>query len=882
MKRTLLIALIICLAAIQMYAAHPMAEKKRVYVTHPINPHPPKIDGKLDDPVWKKVPWEGNFIQREPLEGENPSQNTAFKILYDDKFLYVAIRAFDTEPDKIVKRMARRDNMDGDWVGIDIDSYFDKRTAFSFRVNAAGVKEDRTMTEDGGNIDSNWDPIWKVKTAVDDKGWVAEMRIPFNQLRFASKNDLVWGLQLNRMLFRKEEFSNWQFIPKDASGWVQGFGELRGIAAIKSKGLVQLLPYTVGKTQRFEREEGNPFATGKLSSLAGGLDGKIGITSDLTLDFTINPDFGQVEADPSEVNLTAFETYFHEKRPFFIEGSNILSFDIMGGDGTFSQDNLFYSRRIGRSPHHSPDINDDEFMDFPANTSILGAFKITGKTRSGLSIGILDGLTSRETAQIDFQGQRRDEVVEPFTNYLVMRVQKDYRKGNTILGGMFTSTHRSLKDPSLNFLHKAAYSGGLDFYHTWKKKTYYFSLKTLFSHVRGDREAILETQESPLRYYQRPDATHLSVDPNRTSLTGHGGTISFGKQGSGHFRFSTGVTWRSPGLELNDVGYLYTADVIMQWSWIGYRVWKPLWIFKEFGINFNQWKGLDFAGTDIFGGGNINGWADLKNSWGFNFGINRQDASTSTTVLRGGPSLKRPGGWGYWANMYSDRRKSIYFNIGSSAMKYPYDWSTGRSYWGGVTYRPGSALSISLYPSLDFTRTLLQYVDTLDVNNGGDNRYLMASIDQKTVSLTIRLNYSITPELSIQFYGQPFISAGRYTNFKYITQPHADTVSGRFHVYDSQEIGYDPNEEMYTVSEAGTGFSPYSFENPNFNFMQFRSNLVIRWEYSPGSTVYLVWSQGRTDTDTRGEFNFGNDIRNLFRVQPHNVFLIKFTYRFNL
>lgn len=855
--------------------------EKKVYVTRHINPHPPTIDGKPGDVVWKKVPWEGGFIQREPNEGEKPSQDTAFKILFDEKNIYVLIRAFDTEPERIVRRMTRRDNFDGDWVGIEIDSYHDHRTSFGFAVNAAGVKGDIATTEDGNNEDSSWDPIWYVKTHKDEKGWFAEMRIPLTQLRYAAGENMTWGLQVVRNLFRKEERSYWQHIPKDASGWVNGFGELRGLTGIKSRRRIEIVPYSVGSAQTFEAEEGNPFSTGKLNKLTGGIDGKIGITSDLTLDFTINPDFGQVEADPSEVNLTAFETFFEEKRPFFIEGRNILNFRIMGGDGTFSRDNLFYSRRIGRRPHRSPDLEDDEYIDMPENTSILGAVKITGKTRNGWSIGLLDGLTAPESAQVDFLGQRREEAVEPLTNYMVMRVQKDFNKGNTILGSMFTATNRHIKDPDLDFLHRAAYTGGLDFSHAWKNKTYQISLKTVFSHVRGSKEAIQETQESPVHYYQRPDTTHVSVDPDRTSLSGHGGTLDFSKIGNGHINFSGGVTWRSPGLELNDAGYLYNADTIMQWSWVGYRVWNPFFIFRRISFNFNQWKGWDFSGENVFEGGNINGYGQFKNYWGLNFGINRQGASLSRGSLRGGPALKWPGGWSTWLWLHTDQRKPLHFGIGHSRYTADLNANSSRSYDLDATFQPTSSLSISLSPGYSVRDNILQYIDTLELDNG-DTRYLMGSIHQETLSLTVRLNYSITPELSIQFYGQPFISAGKYTEFKHITDARANNIDQRFNQYTDAVIDYNQQDEMYNVDANLDGTTDFSFENPNFNFLQFRSNLVVRWEYNPGSTVYLVWSQGRTDSYTGGEFDFRGDMQQLFRLKPHNVFLIKFTYRFKM
>lgn len=856
------------------------SSEKKTYVTNNINPRPPLIDGKLDDPIWDKVTWGGDFIQRSPHEGKEPSQATAFKILYDDRYIYVAVMAYDNEPEKVERRMTRRDDIEGDWVEVHFDSYFDHRTAFGFMVSVAGVKGDFVISDDGDNWDYTWDPIWYVKTDMNEEGWAAEIRIPLSQLRFGKKADQIWGLQVTRRIFRKQETSHWQLIPQKASGWVHMYGELHGIKGIKAQRQVELTPYTVGKMQRFERQEGNPFATGGLENLYGGLDGKIGLTSDLVLDFTINPDFGQVEADPSVVNLTAFETYYSEKRPFFIEGRNILSFQIMGGDGSFSRDNLFYSRRIGRSPQYYPDTEEDEYLDMPENTTILGAFKMTGKTKSGLSIGIIDSITAKESTQISYQGQRRWEVVEPSTNYLGLRLQKDYNKGNTIFGGMITATNRHIKNEELNFLHDAAYTGGFDFIHHWKNKIYYFSLKTVFSQVRGSKEAILQTQESPVRYFQRPDTDHVWVDPNRTSLSGHGGTLNFGKGGSAGFRFSSGVTWRSPGLELNDMGYLYRSDVIMQWVWANYRIAEPFSIFREISFNFNEWVGWDFGGEQIFKGGNMGMWGQFKNYWSFSCGINRQGSSLYTSALRGGSALRWPGGWEGWYSVESDNRKKFSYYLETYHYYGDQNDSRENGFGIGATYRPSKALSLSISPSYEFSLEELQYVTDLDVNAG--KRYVFARIDQKTLGLTCRLNLSLTPDLSIQLYGQPFISSGKYSEFKHITDSRAKEYNDRFHGFTEDEIDYDPADEEYSIDENLDGVVDYAFEKPDFNFLQFRMNLVVRWEYIPGSTMYLVWTQGRTETSSLGGFSFREGMRDLFNVHPHNVFLIKFSYCFQL
>ena len=537
------------------------------------------IDGLLNDEAWNQVEWiGGDFRQVNPDKGKPATVQTKFKILYDAKNFYAIFRCYDPEPSKIVRRMSRRDSFDGDWVEIHIDSYYDKRTAFSFTTSVSGVKSDEYVSNNGDDWDASWDPIWWTKTSIDAEGWIAEIRIPLSQLRFAMKDEHTWGLNVQRRFFRNQENSRWQHIPPDAAGYVHLMGELHGIKGIKPQKQLEIQPYVVAKTETFQKEEGNPFATGKSSAADVGLDAKIGLTSDITLDLTVNPDFGQVEADPSQVNLTAFELFFREQRPFFIEGNNTLNFPL-----GFDNNNLFYSRRIGRQPQGSATtdgaVNDhvNEYVKPIGRTTILGAAKLTGKNKKGFSWGLLESVTSREFATIDSIGHRRKQLVEPRTNYFVMRAQQDINKGNTLIGGMFTATNRNLSNipqNGLEILHREAYSGGIDFLHHWKKREYYISAKSLFSHVAGSKEAISNTQLSSERYFQRPDNYHTEYNPNRKSLTGTGGQFIIGKK-SGDLVSDLGVTWMSPGLEMNDVGFLPQTDMINQWFWMQYRVLKP-------------------------------------------------------------------------------------------------------------------------------------------------------------------------------------------------------------------------------------------------------------------------------------------------------------------
>ena len=504
-RKSLLLILGLQVLFICRAEAQQASVEKRTYQTDHVNLHPPDIDGKMIDPVWDGVDWSGGFTQREPNSGGAPSQQTSFKVVYDDKYLYVLIRAFDTEPKKITKRITRRDDFNSDWVEINIDSYFDKRTAFSFTLSAAGGRGDEAISNDGNNWDSSWDPVWYGATSVDDQGWVAEMRIPLSQLRFSGNDNQVWGFQVNRFLFRKEERSSWQDIPQNSPGWVSFFGELQDISGIKPSRRIEILPYTVSDLNRFQPESNNPFRDGQTTDARLGLDGKIGLTGNITMDLTGNPDFGQVEADPSRVNLSAFELFFEERRPFFVEGKNITDFRI-GGGGPYGNDQLFYSRRIGRRPQRSPNLNSDQTMDISDNTAILTAAKITGKTAHGLSIGIVDAITEEATVEIDTKGLRSFETVEPRTNYLVSRLQQDFNGGVTSLGAMFTATNRNNNHANFNFLNRAAYSSGLDFRHQWRDRTYWLNANMSFSNIRGNRAAIIRSQRSAVRYFQRPDA----------------------------------------------------------------------------------------------------------------------------------------------------------------------------------------------------------------------------------------------------------------------------------------------------------------------------------------------------------------------------------------
>lgn len=842
----------------------------------------PVIDGVDDDEGWETVEWGDDFIQTDPQENTPPSQKTAFKILYDDNNLYVFIRAFDEEPDKISRIISRRDNFTGDRVTLILDSYFDKQTAFAFTAMASGSKGDETVSMDGNYWDSGWNPVWYLATSTDEKGWSAEMRIPLSQLRFGKKEQQIWGLQINRQIYRLEERSSWQFIPKGSPGIIHLFGELTGINNIKPVRNVEILPYVVARTERFEKAGENPFLDGKDSGISAGLDGKLGITNDLTIDFTINPDFGQVEADPSEVNITAFESYFSEQRPFFIEGKNIYEFEPNQTItiSKFSGDNLFYSRRIGRPPHYYPSLSPGEYADIPESTTILGSAKLSGKTRNGLAIGILESVTSEEKATIDNLGQRRKETVEPLTNYFVARLQKDFNKGETVVGGIITAVNRDINNPALDFLPVSSYTGGLNFQHNWNERTWYVAGNAEFSSISGSENSILALQTSSARYYQRPDASHLNVDSSLTSISGLGGTIKLGRGSQKKLQFETSLTLRSPGLEFNDIGYMRYSDLIHHATWVAYYIRNPFGIFNNFYLNTNYWIYMDFSGKLLSFNTNVNFNSQFTNKWRINGSFNRTGESTSTSLLRGGPSMLAPGETGLNFNLNTNQSKKVIFNAGGYQGYGDKKSSSYFEYWGGVNFKPINSLSVSFSPSMSVQKNKLQYVSTTSMND--EARYLFGDLTMKTLSFTFRVNYTINPELSVEFYGQPFVSAGKYYKINMITDPGADEFSDRYRTFSSSEISLDGGFNMYRIDENRDGFTDYSVPNPDFNFRQFRSNLVVRWEYLPGSTVFLVWSQGRTSSDVNGNFRYGNDLRDLFSTVPKNVFLLKFSYLFSL
>jgi hypothetical protein len=873
MKKTLLL-LAVSAMCISLYARKDSIHETRIYDCQKVITSP-DIDGLLDDEAWQLANWQGEFTQHMPYSGRKASFDTEFAICYDENYIYVAVKAYDPSPDSIVSRLTRRDEMDGDMIFVDFDSYHDLRTAFGFIVNPAGVKSDLVFA--GNTEDETWDPIWWVKTSITDFGWIAELKIPFSQLRFDNSGDGVWGLDVGRIIYRKEEVSMWQHIPAEAPGFIHLFGKLHGLKDVKPRKQAEVIPYTTAGLKKYVADPDNPFQPGLDGLFNVGVDAKFGVTNNLTLDVSVNPDFGQVEADPSEVNLTAYESFFEEKRPLFIEGKNIYNFPIRFGDGGGGSENLFYSRRIGRRPHYYPDLEDNEYARQPEQTNILAAAKLSGKTRKGTSIGILESVSTEEFATIDLEGDQRSVAVEPMTNYFVGRVVQDINEGNTIAGGMITSTLRNIKTDHLRFMPTSATTGGIDIQQYWGNKGYNVKMVNYFSHVSGSEEAITNLQESPARLYQRPGADYVTLDTTRTSLSGYGGNLQFWKT-SGRFNMLAALVWKSPGLELNDVGYLRQSDELFQLIWMGYNWYEPFSIFRTLRVNIDQFMVWDFGGVLAVKGIEGGGMAQFKNFWSSHVRFDIIGEKRINSYLRGGPSMLLPGNINLRGEITTDSRKKLVFEPGFG-FEIGFD-NSSKSYEYSVEmeYKPINSLNLSLEPEYSKEKSTLQYV-TQHCDGPDEDRYIFASIDQSVLSLSLRANLTLSPNLTFQFWGQPFFATGKYSKFKYISNPEADAFSNRYTEYTDTEISYDLDSETYTVLEDYGTMDPYTFDNPAFNIKEFLSNLVVRWEYQPGSVVYLVWSQSRDQYDNYGTFRFTHDLADMVKIKPTNVFLIKFSYR---
>lgn len=841
---------------------------------------PIRIDGQLDEAVWQNPGYSG-FIQSEPKDGSQPTEKTTVRFAFDKNSLYVAAELSDSQPGEIVSRLGRRDDfVDSDWFIFSVDPYFDRRSGYKFAVNPAGSICDWVLYNDEEE-DLTWDGIWQSKTKKTASGWTVEMRIPFHQLRFKKKDTYTWGVNVHRIIKRKNEEDVLAWVAKEDSGYVSRFFLLEGLHDIDPGRKIELAPYGMSKLAFSPDEPGNPFKTGSDFSADVGLDVKVGLQSNLTLDASVNPDFGQVEVDPAVINISDQETYYAEKRLFFIEGAGIFRF---GGGGLnrmrafgWQMPNLFYSRRIGRSPRGF--VSSGGYVKYPEWTTIMGAAKVTGKVGKGLNVGLLSALTQRESAEIDLAGERTFEAVEPFSHYGVIRAQKEFHQGRQGLGLIATAVNSDLKPGNLadNFI-KNAFSLGID---GWtfldRDKTWVVSGWFSTTKVTGSEMAITQLQRSSLHYFQRPDVDYVSVDENATAMNGWAGRIFLNKQ-KGNFVFNTAFGAISPGFEANEIGFHHRGDTINGHVELGYQVFHPGKTFRRWQLTFATFRNYDFGGTRIGETYYLIAQALLLNYWSAQLSFSYEPDKYSHYFTRGGPMALYISGQDVSYSFSTDNRKPLVLSLDGHYRTHP-NGAKNWSVYFGLRWKPKSNFSLSFIPGYYYRHSTFQWVtqveDPLKVETYGV-RYIFSDIIQEVIPIEIRVNWTFTPRLSLQAYIQPYIAVGDYFGFKELLAPRTFD----FNFFDRGDASISYSDGIYQADPDGPGpAESFSFFNPDFNYKSLRGTVVLRWEYRPGSTFYFVWTQNRADYNNPGHLDFGRDLRDLFAASGDNIFLLKFTYR---
>ncbi len=817
----------------------------------------PVLDGRTDDPAWAQAQVIDKFLEYEPTEGAETRFKTEARVTFDDKNLYVLVRMYDPAPDSIISLLSRRDvRTQSEQVKLVIDSYNDKRTAYQFCVNPAGVKRDFYVYNDNVE-DASWDAVWDVATTIDSVGWVAEFRIPFSQLRFANKPEHTFGLMIVRDIARTNARISWPLYSRSKQGYVSQSGEIGGITNIPTPRRLEIAPYAVVKSVTNEGEDATGRETYTHPTLGSyGADIKYGLSSNLTLDATINPDFGQVEADPATLNLTAFETFREERRPFFLEGMGIFTFRTNCQDIDTGCRGLFYSRRIGRAPGLGGASGD------ALATTILGATKITGRLGSGLSVGFLNALTQHEVGA-------EGTTIEPQTNYAVARLRQDLNKGSSDIGLMMTAVNRRLDAVTRPAMAREAYAIGLDGRHRFWSNNYEVAAMLSGSTVRGDPEAIASIQRSSVHYYQRPD-DDAEYDPTQDNLIGDAQRISMSKFGGGITRFQSVLQRYSTGYELNDLGWLQRADEIMFRNWFALQFTKPTKYWRRANFNSNYWRYWSSEGLPTREGVNTNWHVQLQNQWWLNWGITVSDfagRSYDDRNSRGGPAIRRDASYDVWTGVEGDSRWQITPFLFGGTWRNNEGQSKGHWVEPSFNYRFSTRFNGGVYFYYEWQHEDDQFFDRFGATGHDSTHYAFAELDQTTVNVTTRINFTATPNLSLQFYAQPFISKGTFMNLRDLTDPQNVSYEGRFQPFTRDCDG----------AASATPCDPGGFD-----FKQLNTNAVVRWEYRPGSTIFFVWQQGRfRDVGRPSDFEGIQDYRDLFALHPNNTFLIKASYWFN-
>ena len=809
----------------------------------------PTIDGRDNDAIWRSAPRFSEFRQFEPRVDADPKFKTEFQVAYDEKNLYVFVRMFDPHPDSIMRALSRRDvRGPSDQIKLLIDSYNDKRSGFEFAVNPDGVKRDFSMSNDG-NEDGSWNGIWDVVARIDSLGWTAEYRIPLSQMRYSAGETNTFGFGIWRDIERYKERVAWPLWSPKKSGISSQLGQLVGLSGITTARSLEVSPYLV--TKNVQRVMPNSrFARAQEATVGGDL--KFGITPNATLDATVNPDFGQVEADPAVVNLTAFETFFSKRRPFFVEGTGLYRFQLncyIVVDCS-TNEGLFYSRRIGRSPSLRGLYGD---ATTATSTPIATAGKLTGRTRDGLSFGVLDAITPRVEGV-------NNQTVEPLTNYAVLRAQRDLRGGEAGASVIATAVNRSLDAASDPYLHGTAYTTGATFRNRFHQRQYELAAQFATSRVTGTPAVIARTQRNSVHYYQQP-GDDLDLDTTRTSLGGHAEQLKFGKYSGGVTRFETSIVRQSPGFDVNDIGYLRRADILDWSTWAALSFREARGIYRWAQINGNHWETWNTSGTRLENALNFNGHMGLNNNWDVHLGgtASRLTPSYCDRCTRGGPVLRQSRGFYPWGGVNSDSRKTVSGGMWVNLSYGDEGRSTGSSLSPYVNVIVSQQVQVNLGLGVSNDHNNTQWYANV-VDSAGATHYSFAHLDQRTTSLSARVNYAVTPDLTLEFYGQPFVASGTYSDVRETSAtPGADSYDARFKSF---------------VAPSGSQTA--------FKVTQLRTNAVVRWEYRPGSTLFVVWAHGRQDSaNPNRNQSWTRDYRDLFALHPDNTFLVKLAYWLN-
>jgi hypothetical protein len=792
----------------------------------------PVIDGADTDDVWRESKAITEFRVFDPTEDGTPAFRTEARIAYDARTLYVFVRMFDPRPDSILSLLSRRDvRTNSDQIKLMIDSYHDARTGYEFGVNPAGVKRDYYISDDSRE-DISWDAVWDVATRIDSLGWTAEFSIPLSQMRFTARAENTFGVMIMRDIARTNERHSWPLYRRSQPGISSQFATVGGFTGLASPRRVELMPYVV--TRNVNQLHG------RSQEQTGGGDLKIGLGSNLTFTAAVNPDFGQVEADPAVLNLTAFEQSFAELRPFFVEGS-----------GAYGQNQtIFYSRRIGRAPQLSGLATAD--ANVPTSTPIAAAAKLTGRLGSKFTIGSLAAYTNQQSIG--------DVIIEPSTIYALTRIAREFRGGNSVLAATGTFVDRDLDSGSEDFLRDRAYVGGIDLRHRMADRKYELRGSLTASHVEGDADAIGRTQRSSVHYYHRPDSP-LEYDATRTTLDGMAATASFQKV-SGVFQYYGSYKYYSPGFEPNDLGFQSRVDQQILYGFATVSSKKPALFYRNASATFDLYGEYTHDGLPIYNFVQAQGYSQFKNNSSVTLTAWTDNAFPAycDRCARGGPALRLSPLTSVLLNWNWDTRKKVvpYF----AAIYTTAD--EGRSYLWRVrpliAVRTGARLNWELGARYQKNLDNTQWVQNLGVIGADTTHYVFGRLHQDLLSFQARINYTVTPTLSLQVYAEPFVTTGSYANFRELSAtPRTAAYDDRFRTYSGRPL------------------------SPDFNIKEFNSNAVVRWEYRPGSAIYLVWQQGRFQDDRNiGEFDARRDYGNLFSTRPDNTFLIKASYWLNL